>query len=489
MKNRKYFPLLLTALILLLLGGVGMYYYKTHYISAQWSRASLPEISGNLNRPECGWYQLYAYSLQPNIPLSQEKLYINPSDEDGYSYRLALVEFNLSAYADRELDDMAKKNIKRVFQLFTATNMKLIVRFLYDWDGNGEQNEPSDFSLIQNHITQAAEVLNRYQTLIYTTQGIFVGSWGEMHHSKYLSKEQMTSLLLTYAKATEESIPLAVRTPSQYETILQELESHPDLYQKYGISTEQLKKRLGLFNDGLLGSASDLGTYPQVDAATTKAEKEHIRQEMLEKEGEIALQAPFGGEAVGENQWSDGNSAAKDFATMHISYLNQIYDSKTIARWKTSPFTEQGLLYQGKTWYDYITDHLGARFVIEDCTFRYQPFQKGDAAGVLFLTNKGFSKLYSEKEFSLCLIHTKTKKKTILLSTETMNEQDKPTQWLSGETVQIPFSFSPFDLEDGEYELIVALKDPNTGEIISFANDGFLEEEEGYLLGSITIHR
>ena len=367
--------------------------------------------------------------------------------------------------------------------------MKLIIRFLYDWDGKGTDNEPEKIAHIKNHMEQLSDILNTYKEQIYTTQGIFVGSWAEMHGSKYMSTENMTSLLLTYAKYTDPSIFLAVRTPEQYRTILEEIEGHPEKYAEEQVTVEDLKKRLGLFNDGIFGSPSDLGTYRQVEAASSEIEKQNLRNTELEFQNALCLQVPNGGEVVGENDLSDGETAVNDLKKMHVSYLNHVYDRKVIDKWRKEKITTPDDLYEGQTYYEYITDHLGARFVLEDCTIDYKPLQTGRAKGTISIVNKGFSSLYKEKDFSLRLINLETKKETGLFDSKDLSEEQKTINWQPDITVNIPFSFSPFDLEDGEYDLIATLKDPDTDERISFANDCYSTDADGYVIGTLKIAR
>lgn len=489
MTRRTRLGLIFFLLFFILAGGAGMYYYQTHYIRAEFHGFPLPEATGNLNRPECGWYQLYGYTLQPDTHIGEDKLYVTISDGKGYSYRLALLEFNLSAYADKDLDASAKANIEQVFQTFASTKMKLIIRFLYDWDGNGQKNEPEKISFIKRHMEQAGEILNEYKDQIYTTQGIFIGSWAEMHGSKFMSAEDMTSLILTFAKNTDPSIFLSVRTPAHYHTIFQQLEEYPEKYAEYQITSEELKKRLGLFNDGLFGSYSDLGTYQSVDAVSSDFEKFGKRQKELSFQEELCQKVPNGGEAVGGNELSSGASAVADLAKMHISYLNHIYDLKVIDRWKEETITETGNVYDGKTYYEYITDHMGARFVLSDCEVSYRSFQSGNATGILAITNTGFSNLYTEKDFSLRLIHNETKKETVILDSKDFSDDLKTNHWLAGAETKIPFSFSPFDFEDGEYDLVAMLTDPDTDDEIPFANHCEHAETGGYVLGTLTITR
>jgi len=475
--------------VILLIGGTGVYYYKTHHITAVLAKTRQTEITGPLNRPDCGWYQLYSYYLQPNTALNPDEFYFVEKDEAGYKFRLSLLEFNLAEYAGGALDTFALQNIRQVLQYFTTTKSKVIIRFLYDWDGLGMEKEPDDITIIQEHMKQAGSVLNEYSSLIYTTQGIFVGSWAEMHDSKYLTDESMTSLLLQYASVTDPSIYLAVRTPNQYRTIFRELKEQPEKYGKYSVTAEELQKRLGLYNDGMLGSISDTGTYQAWNTENAALNEEQLREAELSFQKELCLAVPNGGEAVNDNVYNDGENAVKDLRAMHISYLNKMHDEAVINKWKNTVWEQEGSVYDGCSVYEYITDHMGARFVLKDCSLSYQPFQKEDAAGSVTIENVGFSNLYHPKHFLLTLINKETGDTIQLLDSQKDTSLPPLQNWNSGEEVTLPFHFSPFDLEDGEYILTAALKETDSEKIISFANDSFRKELNGYQLGTITIKR
>lgn len=474
-------------LITLTVGGIALYYKKTHYANITLSARGQTETNDNLNTPESGWYQLYAYRLTPNTPLGQSELYLEETDEQGIPYRLALLEFNLSYYREEKLDSAAKENIQKVLEQFSHTKAKMIIRFLYDWDGFGETGEPQNLSIIQKHMRQAGKLLNPYKDYIYTTQGIFVGSWGEMHGSKYLSSEDMTTLLLTLASATDDSIYLAVRTPKQYRTILKELTNHPEKYEKYSISTETLTKRLGLFNDGMMGSVSDVGTYQKADDADSDTKAAAIRKKELAFQDKLCRSVPNGGEVVTDNPYNDWENAIKDLRTMHVSYLNLTYDEQVIEKWKNSTYTGEDNLYDGMSAYDYITRHFGARLVLTDCVLNYKPYQKGAAKGTVTLKNVGFSHFYTRKVWKILLENTETGKEHTLLSSEDLPESFQSENWKAGDTITLPLSVAPFSYEAGKYNLYFQMYDPVTDETILFANDSFVSEKKAYHLGSILI--
>lgn len=486
MKKNKHLLLFTTLIMLTLIlfaGGFALYYYKTHYVAIDFQPQEQKEISGTLNRPECGWYQLHAYYLRPDTALTPNDLYLEEQDDNGYTFRLALLEFNLAEYASGDLDGAAIENIRTVLKRFSKTKMKLIVRFLYDWDGNAAQKEPGDISIIKKHMKQIASPLNEYASLLFTTQGIFVGNWAEMHGSKYLSTTDMTTLVAYYAKVTNPSIYLCVRTPQQYRTITKELEEHPDRYKKYHIDKSKLLKRLGLYNDGMLGSVSDIGTYAKADNASSADHALTIRKRELAFQNKLCETVPNGGEVTTVNPFNDGENAIADLAQMHVSYLNQIYDEAVIQKWKQTSYTGTDPLYQNASVYDYVTEHLGARLVLQSCIVSYKPFSGPTASGVLSIANKGFSSLYHDAKLTLSLVEKETGTRKVIFSKKIRN--DIPGQ----ASKDISFSFSPFDFQPGTYTLCVNLTDIESNEQISFANDSFDDTIKEYILGQITVKK
>ena len=479
--------MLLLLALLITAGGMYLYYVKTHYASVTLSAREQTETRDLLNTSQGGWYQLYAYRLKPDTPIDDWHLYVHERDNEGSPCRLALLEFNLSSYRDRGLDTAAEENIKRVLQNFKKAKMKVILRFLYDWDGRGLESEPNSLSLIKKHMKQVSQSINPFHSMIYTTQGIFVGSWGEMHTSKYLTTKAMTDLLLYYASVTEDSIYLAVRTPEQYRNIMEELENNSSRYKKYTISKEELTKRLGLFNDGMLGSLSDVGTYHEADIAPGKKEGKEIRKKEIDFQYNLCLQVPNGGEVVKDNPYNDGERAIADLRAMRVSYLNQIYDEEVIKKWKKDTYNGEDTLYRDMSVYDYIARHLGPRFVLQKSSLHYEPYQTGSARGTVTVKNMGFSNLYHDMKLSIDIINKETGKRTTLLSVREKSEEYHPCRWSPKETITLPFEIAPFEFDAGEYTLVFSLSDSDTDEPFPLANDSYDESLKGYVLGSIQI--
>lgn len=144
----------------------------------------------------------------------------------------------------------------------------MILRFSYDLEGKGLEKEPGSIRLVEEHMQQIGEVIREYADDIFAVQGILIGNWGEMHGSRYLTPDAFRTLTDTMIKAVDGACPVAVRKPAQWRELTLGW-------------TEQEKKKLTLFNDGIFGSETDLGTYGTL-SPETPGQKICSREEELE---------------------------------------------------------------------------------------------------------------------------------------------------------------------------------------------------------------
>ncbi len=164
-----------------------------------------------------------------------------------------------------------------------------------------------------------------------------------------------------------------------------------------------------------------------------------------------------------------------------------MYDEAVIQKWKESTYTGSEILYQNQSYYNYITDHMGARFVLKNFSFSQKPSKKQMAKGRLELENKGFSALYQKAVLTITMINTETKEETIVWDSETEKEGEAVVFLPGQESISIPFSISLSDYEKGVYTFTARLTDSESGELISFANDSFDEVTGGYVLGTASM--
>ena len=150
--------------------------------------------------------------------------------------------------------------IRRIFRAYAEKEkpVSLIVRFLYDWDGNGAQSDPASISIVLRHMEQTGEILGVFQDQVRIVQGVFVGSWAEMHSSRYLTEKSYLTLIDKMHEAMPENVFLAVRTPAYWRMAAGRKEP---VQESEAWKMQEMISRLSLFNDGMLGNALDCGTY------------------------------------------------------------------------------------------------------------------------------------------------------------------------------------------------------------------------------------
>ena len=242
------------------------------------------ESTETLSNPYAGFYTMTGITLSdtdtPSIPAA-----LSSTDS---STELVMLEINLLQYRDRDINDAALSHLDTYFSSWKVTGHQLIVRFLYDWDGNNLNSEPDTIDQIITHMKQVAPYVNKYDDIIYLMQGIFVGNCGEMNQSHYLNTESMTALMNTLDSNISSSIFLSVRTPLQRRMILNSAQTPG----KENAFDGSLSSRLGLFNDGMLGSANDTGTYGNGSHSTSEILAAWSRSDELDYQNKLCRYVP-----------------------------------------------------------------------------------------------------------------------------------------------------------------------------------------------------
>lgn len=208
-----------------------------------------------------------------------------------------------------------------------------------------------------------------------------------MHTSAAANKEHITPLINAFLTAASE-IPVLVRTP---EMIYNYINVSYDKVEEISISPDEKAYRLGLYNDGYLGSESDLGTYRnrERDINFLSVQNAHL---------------PFGGEvAVPDSPFHNIETCLPEMNKIHLSYLNTEWDNRVIEKWKNTFYTESCGLekqYYGKTAFTYIQNRLGYRFVLKKSVFTYS--SSSEKLNIrLTLQNAGFGNLNRNKRAKL----------------------------------------------------------------------------------------
>ena len=429
--------------------------------------AEFKESSEELCNPGCGWYHIYTFRAQPPAdgrPVEEEAWL----DESCQAEQLALALIDIGDFRMTPISGEALLHIRQVMEFFHKKGKQLLVRFVYDTEGKGMEKEPLTLAMVKRHMEQAAGAVRPSMEDILVWQGIFVGNWGEMHGSKFLDEVSMRELAGTLYRVTEGRCFLAVRTPAQWRRMADRLAMGTDI-----------EERLALFNDGIFGSATDLGTYGIMSRTEAGETGSWSRQEELEWQRQYMDSVPNGGEILSCMPYKSYRHAAEELAEMHVSYLNSIYQPEQLDYWRSEKVKAPGC-WQGLSGYDYIGRHLGYRFLVQSAAIKENEL-------LITIRNCGFANLCQEAE---CFLVTEGEAGRFCcrqLDTDARN-------WKCGQEFVLTVSFSrEEDTDAGDWRyggesvltaplpqagggpgsrLYLLLRRKSDGRILRFANQG-----------------
>lgn len=339
-----------------------------------------------INNPDQGFYRpIYAKITESGADFNKN---IITDGSQLYHLRIDISDFSAAAGgSDRPLTDGALNGIRSVLQTIEAREKNAVVRFAYDPNYSGKKDMEPDFNVLLGHIRQVSELLNNFETCVTAIEAGLIGPWGEMHSSKISDSEHTSRLIGEFLNSTE-NIPLLVRTPKKIYDYLGVTVNEIDGYE---IAPSSPAYRLGIYNDGYLGSDTDLGTY------TDRARE----VEFLSK---INLRLPYGGEVVmPDGNLHDIENCTDEMFKLSLSYLNVEWNDKVISKWKNTKYSRacgSEKNYYGQTAFTYIENRLGYRFVLQNTKLKYA-VKSGIFTGQLKIGNVGFGNLTKKKLLKL----------------------------------------------------------------------------------------
>lgn len=452
----------LTAVIAFALNAAASY-VKTRYCDFTYSALKAVETTEELDNPYQGFYRICGYRLSDEAdPFSNIESHISKSK----NHRLVLIEINLAYYSDSALSDTALSQLDTILTIWGDEGKHIILRFLYDWSGENLLTEPSELSQITEHMAQVAPVVNEHTDSVYIMQGIFIGNWGEMHTSIHVSDENIHMLTNHLAGLIDPSIFLSVRTPRQWLTAAGLSEAPA----KFPAFDGSLVSRLGLFNDGMLGSESDYGTY-----------KDHSRDFWIDFQDFICDYLPNGGEVIKDNPYNDFENAVSDLRRMHVSYLNEGYDANVLDKWRGSTYYGNDC-FNETDGFTYIKEHLGYRYVLRSDSAEFDTWDDETAVFSCVLENVGFGSCLRRLPVSLIIEDP--------ISSDVFEipiEQDLRLL-SSGESLELTAEIPVRELSTGQYLVYLSIKDPYSDIQIKLANN-LLRSEHGTFIGIFNISR
>ena len=353
------------------------------------------ESTETINNPGAGYTKTLWYKCKPNETAIQ-----NPTGN------LVLMFVDIGAFSsgvngttttdsegnsvytegtDYDLDEQFFTAMRGTLENCRKNGSTVALRFRYD--ANGKTNpEPASFEQVLHHIAQIKQdgFLEDYKDILMFVESGFVGAWGEQHSGKYTSLEYKAQLLEAMLDLVPDDIPVTVRTPN--------------IFAKWaGIETKDMADwisepdsnaaRVGLYNDGYMGSDSDLGTYSNRAVETAWLGRQTTR-------------TYYGGEFSGNLEWTQKfdtylpENAVPEMYQTHLSYINsniyKLYENYTFGEAYDVSGVDNSAYY-GQTVFKFIRDHLGYRFVVRDCDLS-QTAEQGSTFNLkLDVENTGFA--------------------------------------------------------------------------------------------------
>jgi len=420
------------------------------------------EIIDQINNPERGFYR--------TIPLRLTPTGVNPIPEWQLRSHLLHLRLNISDFNDGSPFTEAMLNdLNRNMEQIRQSGAMTIVRFAYDFDGN--INTEPDIEDIVAHIHQLTDFFHQNEDIITVVESGLIGPWGEQHGSAIVMPENLNRIIEALLIAVPDTRTINVRRPLFFANFvgvnINEIDSFVSLR-----GTDAY--RIGIFNDGYLGSHTDLGTY--VDRAR---ELRWLRNQ--------AAHTLFGGEVVTSHPASQGifntvEHISYEMYYTHTSYLNYEWNQAVINMWRDDIYRGPDQLYYGLSGLTYIENRLGYRFVIRDSRLS-RAVSKGNNLTMQFqIENVGAGNVINARNTSLIFVKDGEVKHTQNLNIDVRGWRARTyhlNQNLNDVTLNV---LVPNHLATGEYRVYLRIAMPNDNDIrrmIRFANADVWHSELG----------
>lgn len=351
------------------------------------------------------------------------------------------------------LDNYRSENISNdwlnaldtIMDSYRQDGYKVIVRFAYFRDDSS--SDPDNFSQILAHMDQLEDFFNTNQDVIHAVELGFIGKWGESHSSNYATSEYRNQVLEKALDIIPSAINILVRRPEYYEDYFgQGYFDH-----KIGYSSED-KARVGIYNDGMLASDSDYGTYTGFRLFTSGG-----RAGALKWVDYLSKYTIMGGEVVhvdGNESFYTLTNAFADMKKMHVNFLNKDYHTTILNYFRNNNITSDiDADYNGQNAYKYLKDKLGYRFLVTNTKTPNYNVKQGENLNFSFtIKNVGFGNLVRKRPVKVIIEKD--------LKYYTIDTEIDPRYWFSGEEVTNEVVMKlPGNIEAGTWNIYIQLPD------------------------------
>lgn len=330
-------------------------------------------------------------------------------------------------------------SLKAFLNKIREKNGTVVLRFCYDPWFEGKANMEPEQEIILRHVRQLSKIYSEYDDVITFVELGMYGPYGENHSSKIATAENSGYALREMILNTSKNVDIGARTAPVVArafgfsptTIVDTLSKEPlelgdTLAWNYGVSFDinhpYFKQkadsigedifRVGLFNDGYLGTEYDYGTWG-ADCKTSICRDRGT--DWLEKYGK---HVPYGGEALttasGYKKINTPAFLAYEGFRTHTSYLNIQWNYNLINEWKETPFTPRHDIDSAYKSYErndtlfnsgfkFIEDHLGYRYVLKESNM-FDSLGTGSLLKIkLKIQNVGFGNMTKKRPVTIML--------------------------------------------------------------------------------------
>ena len=303
---------------------------------------------------------------------------------------------------NQDLTEDALNVLQETFDNIRKNSGHVIVRICYDPWYNGRSNVTPDHEWVLKHVKQLAPVLSKNTDVIVAFEMGMHGAYGEMHSDTNITYDRVSEAVNLMLRNTPPELKILTRTGNYSAKVLGfdnwgvDFNIDGDKFKEIAKAKGDTMYRVGMFNDGYLGTQYDYGTWG-ADCKTSICREEGVA--WLEK---YSINTPYGGEALTTaNGYQVINTpeflAYEGFRT-HTSYLNIQWNNKLIDSWKKTPFKQKDFDYDparvdSLSGFKYINDHLGYRFVLRESWMSDTVGDDGVLRAKLRIQNVGFGNL------------------------------------------------------------------------------------------------
>ena len=310
----------------------------------------------------------------------------------------------------QDLTEDALNVLQQTFDNIRDFGGHVIVRVCYDPWYNGRSNVTPAHEWVLKHVKQLAPVLSKNTDVIVALEMGMHGAYGEMHSDTSITYDRVAEAVNLMLRNTPPELKILTRTGNYSAKVLGfdnwGVDFHIDgeKFAEIAKAKGDTMYRVGMFNDGYLGTQYDYGTWG-ADCKTSICREEGVA--WLEKYG---INTPYGGEALttasGYEVINTPEFLAYEGFRTHTSYLNIQWNNNLIDSWKKTTFKQKDFDYDparvdSLSGFKYINDHLGYRFVLRESWITDTVGADGIFKAKLRIQNVGFGNLTRKMKASV----------------------------------------------------------------------------------------